>query len=180
MFSNAYSSSLSLILLDDLRKAYSDKSPTFTDINSIYGVDTASLWVETQITGLDFTSNTKESGDANAIEEFSTLFVRHYRWVKITEFLLFIARYKLGIYGKFYGYFDVISIGDAFKKFLKDRILELGKLQNEISGNKVISQKYAEIPLGYTSISWYEELQRRAIFGDDESRKIICQWKKSE
>lgn len=173
MFSDAYSSSLSPILLEDLKKAYSDKSPTFADINAMYGAGTASLWLETQITGLDFTSQTKESGDVKAIEEFSRLFVRHYSWVKITEFLLFIARYKLGIYGKFYGYFDVISIGDAFKKFIKDRNFEFGKVQSEASTAVAMSQKQVEIPPGYTSISWYEELQRRAVFGDEESKQII-------
>lgn len=179
-FSKAYSVSLSPILLEDLRKAYSDKSPTLSDVNSMYGNGTAELWVETQITGLDFTSQTKEGGDTDAIEEFSMLFARHYSWVKITEFLLFIARYKLGIYGKFYGCFDVVSIGDGFKKFLKDRNREFDKIQNEISAHIAVSQKHVEVPPGYTSISWYEELQRRAIFGDEESRQIIDLWKRSE
>lgn len=179
-FSEAYSSSLSPILLDNLRKAYSDKSPTFYDIDAMYGIGSAAVWVETQITGLDFTSQTKESGDVKAIEEFSRLFVRYYNWVKITEFLLFIARYKLGVYGKFYGCFDVISVGDAFKKFLKDRNHEYGQVLNEISTHVALSQKHVEVPPGYTSISWYEELQRRAIFGDEESRQIIDLWKRSE
>lgn len=179
-FSEAYSSSLSPILLDDLRKAYSDKSPTFCDIDAMYGTGSAAVWVETQITGLDFTSQTKESGDVKAIEEFSRLFVRHYNWVKITEFLLFIARYKLGVYGKFYGCFDVISVGDGFKKYLKDRNHEYGQVLNEISTRIAVSQSHVEVPSGYTSISWYEELQRRAIFGDEESRQIIDLWKRSE
>ena len=34
-------------------------------------------------------------------------------YIKLTEFILFVARFKLGRYGKFYGYFDTITIGEA-------------------------------------------------------------------
>ena len=53
------------------------------------------------------------------------MFVRQYHYIKLTEFILFVARFKLGRYGKFYGYFDTITIGEAFRKFLKDRSDEL-------------------------------------------------------
>ena len=61
----------------------------------------------------------------SALEEFSKLFVAQYHYIKLTEFLSFVARFKLGRYGKFYGYFDTMTIGEAFHRFLKERSDEL-------------------------------------------------------
>lgn len=74
---------------------------------------------------IDFASSTKEGADENALNEFSGLFVSQYHYIKLTEFILFVARFKLGRYGKFYGYFDTITVGEAFRKFLRERSDEL-------------------------------------------------------
>ena len=91
----------------------------------MYGDGSSVLWAKTQLLTIDFASATKESADENALNEFSNLFVRQYHYIKLTEFILFVARFKLGRYGKFYGYFDTITIGEAFRKFLKERSDEL-------------------------------------------------------
>lgn len=113
------------MLLADIEKAYSDKSPTVSDLERMYGYGASALWVKTQLLTLDFASSTKESADVNALDEFSRLFVGRYHYIKMTEFLLFVARFKLGQYGKFYGYFDTLTVGDAFRKFLRERGEEL-------------------------------------------------------
>ena len=113
------------MLLADLDKAYSEKSPTLSDLERMYGDGSSALWVKTQLLTIDFASATKESANEKALNEFSNLFVRQYHYIKLTEFILFVARFKLGRYGKFYGYFDTITIGEAFRKFLKDRSDEL-------------------------------------------------------
>lgn len=124
-FSSAYSTSLQTIILSDLEKAYSEKSPTVADLERMYGCDSSSLWVKTQLLTIDFASSTKESADVDALNEFSRLFVGQYHYIKLTEFLLFVARFKLGRYGKFYGYFDTITVGEAFRKFLRERSEEV-------------------------------------------------------
>ena len=116
-----YSSSLQGLLLDDMEKAYSEKSPTLSDIGRMYHPVAPALWVKTQLTALDLVTQTKEGANANALQEFSELFVRQYPYIKLTEFLLFIARFKMGRYGKFYGYFDTMTIGEAFRKFMRER-----------------------------------------------------------
>lgn len=175
--SNAFSSDLAPILLSDLNKAYSEKSPCFSDIDKAYGESTASLWVETQITGLDFVTQNKESSDIKAVEEFSRLFVRQYQNIKLTEFLLFIARFKLGIYGKFYSYFDVVTIGDAFRKFLKDRNLEINKLLQRQGFERTSAWKtdfyhrytFETLETAEPDLSVDEELQRRTLFRIDHN-----------
>lgn len=123
--SAVYSTSLQSMLLADTEKAYSEKSPTLSDLERMYGYGSSSLWVKTQLLTIDFASSTKEGADENALSEFSRLFVRQYHYIKLTEFILFVARFKLGRYGKFYGYFDTITVGEAFRKFLRERSDEL-------------------------------------------------------
>ena len=66
------------------------------DLERMYGCDSSSLWVKTQLLTIDFASSTKESADLDALNEFSRLFVGQYHYIKLTEFLLFVARFKLG------------------------------------------------------------------------------------
>lgn len=123
--SAVYSTSLQSMLLADIEKAYSEKSPTLSDLERMYGYGSSSLWVKTQLLTIDFASSTKEGADENALNEFSRLLVAQYHYIKLTEFILFVARFKLGRYGKFYGYFDTITVGEAFRKFLRERGEEL-------------------------------------------------------
>ncbi|WP_300701270.1 DUF6633 family protein [Bacteroides sp.] len=134
--STAFSSSLQPVLLSDLNKAYSDKSPTIGDLDRMYEYGASALWVKTQLTGIDFVSSTKEDADMNALTEFSNLFSRQYHSTKLTEFLLFIARFKLGQYGKFYGYFDMLTIGEAFKKFIRERAYEIDSIERRKNNQK--------------------------------------------
>lgn len=87
--------------------------------------------------GIDFVSSTKEDADMNALIEFSNLFCRQYHGIKLTEFLLFVARFKLGQYGKFYGYFDMLTIGDAFKKFMRERSYEMELIERKRSNQRI-------------------------------------------
>ena len=123
--SAAFSTSLQSVLLTDIEKAYSDKSPTISDLERMYGSGSATLWIKTQLMTLDFASGTKDGADMNVLQEFSALFAAKYYHIKLTEFLLFMARFKLGQYGKFYSYFDVIAVGEAFKRFLLERNEEI-------------------------------------------------------
>lgn len=126
----AYSTALQPLLLSFPEKAYSEKSPAIGDLGRMYDAPEApALWVEAQLMTLDFASQTKEGADSQALTEFSQLFAAQYGGIKLTEFLLFVARFKLGRYGKFYGYFDTLTVGEAFRKFLRERGDELAVLE---------------------------------------------------
>lgn len=125
---SAFSSALQGVLLASPEKAYSEKSPVISDLDRLYSSGASAFWVKTQLATLDFASQTKEGADMDALAEFSELFVVKYGHIKLTEFLSFIARFKLGRYGKFYGYFDTLTVGEAFRKFLRERDYELDKV----------------------------------------------------
>ena len=161
----AYSASLQGLLLSSPEKAYSDKSPAIGDLGRMYHAEAPALWVETQLQTLDFASQTKESADQSALTEFSTLFAAQYPGIKLTEFLLFIARFKLGRYGKFYGYFDTLTVGEAFRKFLRERADELAAIERDRATEAYLkSRELPEgytVPEGYNPYTWYQERVRR-------------------
>lgn len=157
-------------LLGNADVAYMSDTPTIGLLAEVYGWDNAVFWLKMQIASLDrYNGSTKEC-DLAVIGEVALLFARRYARVKLTEFMLFIARFKLGIYGKFYGVFDPISLGEAFKLFLRHRekeIAEIERTRNEPGSTWFIP------PEGYTSLSWYQEVKRRAAKGDEEAMALL-------
>lgn len=154
----AYSTALQPLLLASPEKAYSDKSPAIGDLGRIYRPEAPALWVETQLQTLDFASQTKEGADSQALTEFSRLFAAQYPGIKLTEFLLFVARFKLGRYGKFYGYFDTLTIGEAFRKFLRERSNELDVLERKRNNQRMLERYDKPVKRDYV---FSEETRKR-------------------
>lgn len=167
--STAFNPSIGALLLSNIEKVYSDKAPTLAVVSEVYGVDSAVWWVRTQVLSIDLYNATKHSGDENDITELAKLIVRGYPHIRLTEFSLFVARFKLGLYGKFYGAFDPITVGEAFKRFLYQRGHEYERAERMRNQREIEESRAAvrdNIPEGYTSLSWYQELKQRASNGD--------------
>lgn len=172
----AFNPRIGALLLSDVDKAYSPKSPSFAMVSQAYGFDAAVFWVKTEMLDIDLFNATKRDADENAIIELAKLFVRKYPYIRLTEFMLFVARFKLGMYGKFYGAFDPITIGEAFRKFLTQRghekeKAERARVQMEIENRR--RQTLSTIPEGYTSLSWYQHLKTLAAAGDSEAVELL-------
>ena len=154
----AYSTALQPLLLSFPEKAYSEKSPAIGDLGRMYDAPEApALWVEAQLMTLDFASQTKEGADSNALTEFSRLFAAQYGGIKLTEFLLFVARFKLGRYGKFYGYFDTLTIGEAFRKFLRERSDELDVLERKRNNQRMLDRYEQPVKRDYVFSDYIRE-----------------------
>ena len=169
----AFSPAVQPLLLSDVNKAYSDRGPSIGEISQIYGYEAATLWVKVQILSLDFVSSTKEDADGLAVTEFAKHVVRRYPYIRLTEFMLFIARFKVGQYGRFYGYFDPLTIGDVFRdKFLRERSYEQERAEAARKAELSARREFIP-PKGYTSLTWVQELRRRAANGDKEAAELL-------
>ena len=154
----AYSTALQPLLLANPDKAYSEKSPAIGDLGRMYHAEEApALWVEAQLMTLDFASQTKEGADMQALTEFSRLFAAQYPGIKLTEFLLFVARFKLGRYGKFYGYFDTLTIGEAFRKFLRERGDELDVLERRRNNLRLLEMQQQPVKRDFVFSDYIRE-----------------------
>lgn len=162
-----FNQDVQIALLNNTEIAYLSEAPTIGLVSEVFGSDNASLWVKTQILTIDFYNGTSKVGDYDAIGEASRLFVREYGYIKLTEFLLFVARFKLGIYGKFYGSFDLITLGKAFKEFLRDKQKEILNIERAKTLN--YGSNWFKPPTGYSSLTWIQELRQRAMEGDKDA-----------
>ena len=171
-FSKKYSSDLSQNLVGNPGSAFDRRYPTLEDVAGIYGEKAPEVWVETQITGLDAVSGLEKGASPEAIEDFSRIFARRYRYMRVSEILEFVALFKLGTYGKFYSFFDVMFVGNAFVQYLRDRSARIEQIIREKS-NRRVDDAFGAIPDGYTSLSWYNELKDRADRGDMHAKEYI-------
>ena len=152
------------MLLSRLDKAYLSTAPTLGVVEAAFGTELTSYWLEVQITTIDMFQGSR-TGDSESIAELSKLILSQYKSLKLSEFALFIARFKLGMYGKFYGAFDAIAVAEALKKFVKDKEIEIDVVERRVQAEKR-NETRKMWPEGFTSLSWYQECKKRRAAND--------------
>jgi hypothetical protein len=154
-------------------KAYMADCPTLVAYEQIYGEGVSADWIRIQVLTLFGASNCKDAGVADGIKLFAQSFAQEVKTYKLSELMLFFARYKAGKYDNSYASFDARRIGNAFfNEFRKERNNELDKINRERMQKEIEERRFTP-PQGYSSYSWYQELRRRADEGDEEAIKIL-------
>ena len=118
-------------LLQTPLRAYEAKGPVLGCINDIYGPGSAEKWVAMQIIEILVTTRAEPNDKVwKAIQSFVASFSSSAHIFKLTELMLFFARYKNGMYETTYAAFDVRNIGQVFfHNFLAERHGELGVVE---------------------------------------------------
>lgn len=159
--------------MNNVEKAYNAECPTIFDYSEKFGFEYAAMWIRTQVMALYGSSSNREKGVADGIKLFCDSFTAQVKGFKLSDLMLFFGRYKAGMYDNSYSTFDARRIGNAFfKEFVPERNNELDRIcsrrvQADIEGRRFIP------PRGYTSLSWYRELRRRAESGDEEAINML-------
>ena len=146
-------------------KVYNSDAPTIGLVSTAYGRDLSLQWINIQLNSIDQFTQVKNDLPESSRKELAELILSHYSALKLPEFMLFVARFKLGLYGKFYGSFDPIAFCEAIKKFMSDRTIELERMRIR-TGQKEAEERAFVPPEGFTSLSWYQYLKQRAQEGD--------------
>lgn len=152
----------------NIEKSYTADCPTLAAVSQAYGQEYAVLWLTAQITALYAASPNKDKGMVDGIPIFCQTFLAEAKFYKLTELMLFFARYKSGRYDASFSTFDTRRIGVAFREFLKERNYELDRYEREAAVERSAKNRFIP-PEGYSSLSWYQELKRRAAAGDAEA-----------
>lgn len=154
-------------------KAYTAECPTLVAYEKLYGEGVSADWIRIQVLTLYGASNCKDIGVADGIKLFAQSFAQEVKTYKLSELMLFFARYKAGKYDNSYASFDAKRIGNAFfTEFIKERNNELDRISREKTQQEIEDRRYTP-PEGYSSLSWYNELKRRAASGDKEAIKLL-------
>lgn len=154
-------------------RAYLADTPTLRQYDAVYGDGSSAFWLEMHVVALFGSSSNRETGVVDGIRSFCQSFASNAGYCKLSELMLFFARYKAGRYDNSYSSFDARRIGNAFfREFIPERNLELDRIMRKVVQDEIEKMRFVP-PSGYTSLSLYLELKSRAESGDEEARRIL-------
>ena len=126
------------VVAQSARRAYLWVCPTVGALAPLFGPRCPVMWLDEQVTHLFLTSQSRDASAAAAqIETFVNSFVGTVAEFKLTEVMLFLARYKAGVYGRSFAAFDVRNVGQTFHhEFVQQRRQELQAIEAEATAGR--------------------------------------------
>lgn len=154
-------------------EAYAADCPTLARVISVQGEAVGSVWVQEQLTVVFGLSANRDTAMADSLHFAAETLAAAFAPFKLTELMLFFARYRAGRYDKSYSTFDPRRIGLAFhKEFLPERAGEQGIVERHRQQEEIEQRRFTP-PEGFTSLSWYQHLKQLAAKGDKEAAAAL-------
>lgn len=152
--------------------ALNDSIPSLGLLSSTYGDETPIEWLKIQFGSLNDFAEVSTKIAKEQLSELSEIFLSEYYYINAAEICFFIARFKSGKYGRFYGSIDPLKITSAMLDYVSERRKDIERKERERYRN----QREKEIEeRGNNRISYaeYIEIKHRADAGDEEARKML-------
>lgn len=146
--------------------------PTIWQYGQLYGEAAPRTWIQEQLAALFMASASRDPGMADGIRQASDLIASEAANMKLSEMLLFFARYKAGHYDDGYSQFDTRRICIGLQRFKRERVDEYARIEREMQQIEEEKRRFTP-PSGYTSLSWYKQLRERASAGDAEAIRLL-------
>lgn len=124
--------------------------------------DMAVTWMESQLLAVSMFCGAREKMNEWQSKSLCMQIISEHPQLTLMEFVLFCARLRSSVYGKFYGSIDPAEILGSLSAFLKDRNHDLWKRQDE--EEKLRKEREWE-ESRRTAISYEEHLRRKAARG---------------
>ena len=105
--------------------------PSLGLLNACYGDMMPIEWLKTQIGSLNDYAENGNGITPEQLNELSSLIFAEYYYLNLAEICLFIARFKLGHYGEFYGAIGPMKIAKALRQFMTDRRIECERWERQ-------------------------------------------------
>lgn len=128
--------------------------PTLGLLNGTYGEETPIEWLRIQFGSLNDYAEQGKDISPEQMRELCYLVLSGYYYLNLAEICLFIARFKLGYYGEFYGAIGPMKISAALKQYVSERrsdldiyerknaIIERDRLIEERNKNSITHEEY--------------------------------------
>lgn len=152
-FCQHYNPDMQLLICFDKRDCFFGQYPTLLMLQDTYKVS-ASYWLVPQLLDLSQFCGASNKLQGHALEQCAELIAQNYAFLKVSEVMLFFYRFKLGLYGRFYGSVDPIYIMMALRDFVNiDRYKAIEhreqmlyrKQRDEAINASVTYQQYLEL-----------------------------------
>jgi hypothetical protein len=145
--------------------------PTLGLLASTYGDETPLEWLKIQFGTLNDFAEVSTKIAKEQLNELAEIFISEYYYLNAAEICFFIARFKSGKYGRFYGAIDPMKITSAMLDYIKERRIDIERYEREqyrLQRQKEIEER------GSNGISYVEYLERERKLvesGDAEAMK---------
>ena len=151
--------------------AMNSSIPTLGLLASTYGDETPLEWLKIQFGTLNDFAEVSTKIAREQLNELAEIFISEYYYLNAAEICFFIARFKSGKYGRFYGAIDPMKITSAMLDYIRERRIDIERYEREqyrIQRQKEIEER------GNNRISYAEYLERERKLvesGDAEAMK---------
>ena len=113
---------LQQVVADNLDRALFGTAPMLCTLDAAYGEGAASQWLIPQLHNLCAAVGVKTKLDDAQLAELATMIRKEFGYLKATEVMLFVWRFKAGHYGELYGAVDPVRIMRALRgRFSEER-----------------------------------------------------------
>ena len=140
---------------ENVEKSHFGRYPTLSQLNKIFGDDAAITWLMPQLYNLSEYCGVRDKLQGRPLQECARVIATTYSWLKVSEVMLFLHRFKSGRYGRFYGSVDPLIITTSLRTFLDERTEAYTKREQQER-----EQREASAPKG---ITWEEYCRRHGI-----------------
>lgn len=164
-FGIAFNPSLQKVITQNLERAYIGKAPTLAVVKEAFGIDPAEAWIMAQLEDLNEFAGVAVKMSLGQMEETSRLILQEYPYFKVTEFMLFLHRFKCGNYGTLYGVVDPLVIMQALFQFASERRAELAFYENRERERKKQEErrKWQSSPTAMSYSEWQNSKKKESI-----------------
>lgn len=151
--------------------ALNETIPSLAEVRTTFGSSTATRWITIHLMSLNDFSSSNGMSD-NQLAELSAIILTNYYWLNLAEIMQFIAKFKLGIFGQFYGTVDPLKITSALQLFIRHREESIDyheRNQKRIQDE----QRWRQRKDGAVTYEEYLKLKSLAQQGDTNAQKQI-------
>ena len=111
--------------------ALNDSIPSLGLLSSTYGDETPIEWLKIQFGSLNDFAEVSTKIAKEQLSELSEIFLSEYYYINAAEICFFIARFKSGKYGRFYGSIDPLKITSAMLDYVSERRKDIERKERE-------------------------------------------------
>ena len=131
-FLSTYNPSYQRKICAKAEECYFGDYPTLTKLKG-YGENVPTAWLIPQLYNLSEYCGCKDKLQGNQLEECAFVIATEFHYLKISEIMLFMHRFKSGRYGRFYGAVDPFVIVTSLREFLKERSYDYEKHEQQLN-----------------------------------------------
>lgn len=162
----------SVVARDPDRCMTDPKVPTLAIAANAYGHSGIIGWLVGQMENLNSTTGVRDKAQTEELQSVAEAVFATYPHLRMTDIMLFMSRFKAGLYGKFYGAVDALVVTDGLAKYCADRSKSIIRIE---AAKNTVARKMARLTnLGEASLN-IDELRQSPLWNvfNDRQRQWL-------